>query len=83
MDRIEFVNGFADEDGNRVAPAQLGLPPAIPEEVRHEVSLTAIDDTSTELTVHEYGFPSLEIADVSKAGMQQCLDKMAASLARS
>jgi uncharacterized protein YndB with AHSA1/START domain len=52
-DRIEFVQGFADEDGNRVSPAQLGLPPGIPEEVRNVVSLSAIDEITTELTVRE------------------------------
>jgi uncharacterized protein YndB with AHSA1/START domain len=81
MVRIEFVHGFADEDGNRVSPAQLGLSSAIPDEVRHEVTLTAIDGSGTELTVHEFGYPSLEIAEVSRRGMEECLEKMAASLA--
>jgi hypothetical protein len=58
LDRIEFVQGFADEDGNRVSPAQLGLPPGIPEEVRNVVSLSAIDEITTELTVREYGYPN-------------------------
>ena len=35
MERIEFVQRFADSDGNPVAPADLGMPPAIPEQVRH------------------------------------------------
>lgn len=30
--------GVADAEGNRVAPADLGLPAAIPEEVRHVVT---------------------------------------------
>lgn len=83
MDRIEFDNGFADEKGTRVAPAQLGLPPGVPEEVRHVVTLVAIDDRTTELTVHEFGYPNAQIVEVSKNGMEQCLDKMASSLAGS
>lgn len=79
--RIEFVQGFADEHGNSVAPADLGLPPGIPEVVRHVVSLVAGDDDTTELTVHEYGYPNEEIAEVSRAGMEQCIDKMASRLA--
>ena len=79
MERIEFVQGFADKDGTPVTPAVLGLPPGIPEEVRHVVSLSAIDDETTELTVHEFGYPNAEIVEVSRAGMEQCLDKMAAS----
>jgi uncharacterized protein YndB with AHSA1/START domain len=82
MERIEFVNGFADADGNRVAPAALGLPPTIPEEVRHVVTFTAIDESTTELTVHEYGYPDAQIVEISRAGMEQSLDKMATSLAR-
>jgi uncharacterized protein YndB with AHSA1/START domain len=80
MDRIEFVNGFADADGNPVGPAELGLPAAIPAQVPHVVTLSAIDDDTTQLTVHEYGYPDAQIVEVSKAGMEQCLDKMAASL---
>jgi hypothetical protein len=48
MDRIEFDQGFADKEGHRVAQAQLGLPPDIPQNVPHVVSNT------TELTVHEW-----------------------------
>jgi uncharacterized protein YndB with AHSA1/START domain len=79
MERIEFVHGFADENGTPVTPAELGLPPGIPDEVRHEVRLSAIDDHTTELMVHEFGYPNVEIVEVSRARLEQCLDKMAAS----
>jgi uncharacterized protein YndB with AHSA1/START domain len=81
FDRIEFVQGFSGPDGNRVSPAQLGLPSGIPEEVRNVVSLSAIDDDTTELTVREYGYPNAEIVEVSRAGLEQCLDKMATIVA--
>jgi hypothetical protein len=81
MDRIEFVQGFAKEDGTRVAPAELGLPPGIPEEVRHVVTLSPIDSATTRLTVREYGYPNPEIVEISRAGMEQVLDKMAATVA--
>jgi uncharacterized protein YndB with AHSA1/START domain len=80
MDRIEFVQGFADADGNEVSPSDLGLPPAIPEAVRHVVTLRALDDRTTELTVREFGYPSPQIVEVSKAGMEECIDKMAESI---
>jgi hypothetical protein len=70
---------FADKEGTQVTPAELGLPPGIPDEVRHEVRLSAIDDHTTELTVHEFGYPNAEIAEVPRAGLEQCLDKMATS----
>jgi hypothetical protein len=51
----------------------------IPDEVPHVVTIRAIDDTTTELTVHEFGYPNEQIVEVSRAGMEQCLDKMATS----
>lgn len=54
MDRIEFVAGFADAEGNPVEPAALGLPPAIPNEVRLVVTLSVVDDARTERSA----FPS-------------------------
>jgi uncharacterized protein YndB with AHSA1/START domain len=79
MDRIEFAQGFADEYGNRVAPADIGLPLAIPAEVPHVVTLRSIDDATTEVTVHEFGYPD-ETVEISRTGMEQCLDKMEAGL---
>ena len=81
LDRIEFVAGFADAEGNPMEPAALGLPPAIPAQVRHVVTLSAVDDAGTELTVHEFGYPDPQIVEVSRAGMEQCLDKMSTSFA--
>ena len=81
LDRIEFAAGFADAEGNPVEPAALGLPPEIPAEVRHVVTLSAVDDARTELTVHEFGYPDPQIVEESRAGMEQCLDKMATSFA--
>jgi uncharacterized protein YndB with AHSA1/START domain len=81
MDRIEFVQGFVDAEGNKVAPAELGLPSTIPDEVRHVVTFTAIDDSTTELTVHEFGYPDEKIVGTSRAGMEQVLDKLAVALA--
>ena len=83
MERIEFVQGFADASGEPVAPAELGLPPGIPDQVRHVVTLSVIDEATAELTVREYGYPNAETVEISKAGMEQCLDKMAASVATS
>ncbi len=80
MDRIEFINGFADEHGNRVVPAEIGLPSPIPEEVPHVITFRSIDAALTELTVHEYGYPDEQIVEVSRMGMEQCLNKMASSL---
>ena len=78
MRELEFVQRFADSDGKPLAPAALGLPPDIPAEVRHVVVFRPVGEASTELTVTEYGYPSAQIVELSKAGMEQCLDKLAA-----
>jgi uncharacterized protein YndB with AHSA1/START domain len=79
--RLEFILNFADEDGKRIDPATLGLPPDIPRDVRHVVTFSAVSDNTTEMTVTEYGYTSDQVLDISKAGLEQCLDKMAASFA--
>jgi len=80
MERIEFIQNFADKDGNKVDPAKMGIPPGVPHEVRHVITFKALGDNRTEMTVTEYGYTSDQAHDISKAGMEQCLDKMAASL---
>lgn len=77
MERIEFIQNFTDQDGNKVSPTEVGLPPEIPFEVPHVITFKALGDKKTELTVTEYGYPSEQIVEVSKVGMNQCLDKMA------
>lgn len=79
-ERIEFVNCFSDAEGNVLDPAQLGLPPGIPMSVPHVITLRDAGNGKTELTVTEYGYANEEITQISKAGMDQCLEKMAASL---
>ena len=79
MQRIEYIFIFCDKDGNKLDPAAMGLPPGIPKEIPHVVTFKAISDTKTEMTVTEYGYTSEQTVAISKAGMEQCIDKMAAS----
>src|SRR5688572_29537050 len=81
MQRIEFVLNFADADGNRIEPAAMGLPADIPQDVRHLITFTAVSANQTEMTVTEFGYTSDQVFDMSKAGLEQCLDKMGASFA--
>ena len=78
MERLEFVQAFTDADRNPIEPADLGLPPGIPRDAPHVVTFTALDDGRTEITVRESGYPSPELVELSRGGMEQCLDKMAA-----
>jgi uncharacterized protein YndB with AHSA1/START domain len=81
MRRLEFILNFADENGNRVDPAALGLPPEVPQDVRHVITFESAGDNRTTMTVTEFGYTSDQIFDISKAGLQQCLDKMTAAFA--
>jgi uncharacterized protein YndB with AHSA1/START domain len=80
--RIEFVLDWADKDGNRVDPSSMGLPPEMPKEVRHLITFKSLPEKKTEMTITEFGYTSDQILELSKAGLQQCLDKMAASFVR-
>lgn len=79
-ERIEFVLNFADKDGNKLDPAKMGLPPGIPLDVPHVITFKALGARKTEMTVSEYGYTSDQAVETSKAGLEQCLDKMAESL---
>jgi uncharacterized protein YndB with AHSA1/START domain len=78
MSLIEFVLDWADKDGNRVDPASMGLPPTMPRDVRHVITFKSVGTNKTEMTITEFGYTSDEHFDLSKAGLEQCLDKMAA-----
>lgn len=80
MQEIEFIQNFADKHGNKIDPATIGLPPDVPQDVRNVVAFKAVGDNRTEMTVTEYGYTSDQAHDLSKAGLEQCLDKMAESL---
>ena len=79
-DRIEFVLNFSDKDGNKLDPAKMGLPPGIPQDVPHIITFKALGDKKTEMTVNEYGYTTDQAVETSKAGLEQCLDKMAENL---
>jgi uncharacterized protein YndB with AHSA1/START domain len=81
MQQIEFIQNFADEQGNKINPVTVGLPSDLPQDVRNVVSFKAVGNNQTEMTVTEYGYTSDQVFDLSKVGLEQCLDKMAASFA--
>ncbi|HVJ83899.1 MAG TPA: SRPBCC domain-containing protein [Planctomycetia bacterium] len=81
-ERIEFTFGWADKDGKKIEPTALGLPPEMPREVKQVITLKPTKDGKTEMTMVEYGYPTEELLALSKAGLDQCLDKMAATFAK-
>lgn len=82
MREIEYLHHFADKGGNRVDPAEQGLPPDMPEEVRNLVTFKTVSDNKTKITVTEYDWPVGHMMEMSKMGMEQCLDKMGAIFAK-
>ena len=75
--RIEYQLAFTDKDGKRSAEATMGLPAELNREVPHIIVFKSLG-TKTEVTVTELGYSSQQVVDMSKAGMEQCLEKMAA-----
>src|SRR5215471_4813473 len=82
MQRFVYILRFADQDGNLLDPVQQGLPPDMPREVRNEVRFKQLGKEQTQVTVTEYDWTVGPLMEQSKLGLNQCLDKMAASFAR-
>ncbi len=76
--RLDYVMRFAAEDGRAITPAEAGIPAdGVPETGEHSVVLSELDGGRTRLEMIERGYTSAEARDMSRAGLDQCLDKMA------
>ena len=82
MRRIEFVVRFADGEGNRIEPSAMGLPPDVPSEVPHMVTFDDLGDGRTEMSITESGYTTQQSLEMSKAGQEQVVNKLAASVER-
>jgi uncharacterized protein YndB with AHSA1/START domain len=80
MQRLDFIHNLADENGNKVDPVAMGMPSDFPQDQRQLVTFKVLGDNKTELTVTEYDWTVGQMMEMSRMGMEQCLDKMAASL---
>jgi uncharacterized protein YndB with AHSA1/START domain len=80
LKRFVYILRFTNENGVAFDPAELGMPPGIPKEVRNVNIFKDLGDGKTELNITEYGYHTNQVADLSKTGLEQCLDKMAVSL---
>jgi len=83
MERLEFTQSLSDKDGNPIDPAQAGMPPDFPKELRMTVLFRRTKGDMTELTVTEYDWPVSQMMVYSLAGLHQSIDKLAAALAHS
>ena len=82
MKRFVYIHRFADKDGNAMDPVRQGLSPDIPDEMRNEVTFEELDGGKTMVSVTEFGWKVGPAMEMSKMGLEQCLAKMAALLAR-
>jgi uncharacterized protein YndB with AHSA1/START domain len=75
--KLEYVFNLSDPHGNKVDPTSLGMPSAFPRDVAHVVTFEAqAHGASTELVVVERGYGPGPFYDLSKTGLEQCLDKL-------
>jgi uncharacterized protein YndB with AHSA1/START domain len=79
MERLEFTQSLADKDGNIMDPAQVGMPPDFPKEIKFVIEFKAQGD-QTELTITEYDWTMGQMSKYAVMGMNQSLDKLAASI---
>lgn len=78
MEFIEYHFDWVDKDGNKIEPSSLGLPPNMPKDMKHTVVFKDLGNGKTEMTISEFGYDTKELVELSKSGMAECLDKMAA-----
>jgi len=80
MKRIEFIQNLADEHGNMIDPASMGMPPEFPRDTRTVITFKDVGNGSTEMTVTEYNMPTsdTEMGRNAELGLNQSLDKMVA-----
>lgn len=76
MERIEYVHNLADQDGHRIDPSAIGMPPDFPEDVVSVVTFKPLDNERTEMTVTELDWALGQMRDMSELGLNQCMDKM-------
>lgn len=80
---IEYIHNLADKNGNKIDPIQIGMPADFPQDQRNFVTFKAVSANKTEMTVTEYDWTvGSQMLNLAEIGLNQCLDKMAASLAK-
>ena len=80
MERIEFIHNLADKNGNKVNPVDVGMPEDFPIDQLHVITFKSLGDSQSEITVTEHDWSVGQMMEMSRLGMEQCLDKMAGIL---
>ena len=77
-ERIEFIHNFADSNGNEIDPQSIGMPPDFPQDLHQAIIFKELASGKSELTIIEYDWTVGKMMEMSRMGMEQCLNKMAA-----
>jgi len=75
LKKIEFIQCLSDEDGNKIDPTKVGMPPDFPMDIKTVVTFREIENGKTEMTVTEYADFGT-ISNFAQIGLEQSLDKM-------
>lgn len=78
---IEFIQSLSDKDGHNVDPLAFGLPPDFPRDRRCLVTFKILEVCKTEMTVTGFDWTVRQMMRLAETGLNQCLDKVAASFA--
>lgn len=76
--RLAYVFEFVDSDGAGITPGEAGIPMSgVPDRGEHEIDLVELSGGRTRMHMVEHGYTDAESRDLSRAGLEECLDKMA------
>ncbi len=81
LELLEFTQGLSDAKGNRIDPAQIGMPPDFPAELHTVVTFRPRGDM-TEITITQDGWTPSQMFVYALAGTQQQTDKLSEYVAR-
>ena len=76
--RFAYRFNLSDDTGAPLDPTAIGMPSDFPRDARHVVTLISKGPSRTELHMIEEGYLSDQLRDLSRRGLDECLDKMAA-----
>ncbi|MEF3305851.1 SRPBCC family protein [Paenibacillus sp. GYB003] len=79
LERLEFTQYLSDKDGNVIDPADVGMPPDFPKEVKFVVEFVKLGE-KTELRITERNWTIGQMSEYAVIGMNQSLDKLAARI---
>lgn len=80
MKRIEYIHNLADKNGNAIDPTSIGMPADFPQNLLNIITFEDLGNHRTKITVTEKDWPVGHMMDLSRMGMEQCLDKMERAL---